>query len=155
MTDQTVTLDDVEVALARSKIDGALLVYIDTQEDTGRIRVNLNEGTLYDGDPEEPTMSADPLKVSMDDVMKKALDAFPESEIEQDDDGQIIINTNLTEGLNEEIVSMAKPSLDSEVVDDLSRAFRTSLKTEGIVGENVDKAIKNVEDYIADHYELF
>ena len=32
--------------------DGELVVQVDTQVDTGRVRVNLNEGVLFDGDPE-------------------------------------------------------------------------------------------------------
>lgn len=210
MTDQAVTLDDVEVTLARSKIDGALLVYIDTQEDTGRIRVNLNEGTLYDDDPEEPVVSADPLsddvkdavesyntsgdpiretlrlvelykdagreqredlkemievglgcpprkerKMRMDDVMRKAAEAFPESEVDQDADGQIIINTNLTEGKSGEVVSMTKPDLNRDVANDIIRNFRIALNNEGVRPLQIDKANEALNNYIADHYELF
>lgn len=42
----------IEVHVYRSPIDGALVVQIDTTEDTGRVRVNINDGRLWDGDPE-------------------------------------------------------------------------------------------------------
>ena len=35
-----------------SLIDGAAVAQIDTTEDTGRVRVFLNDGTIYDGHPE-------------------------------------------------------------------------------------------------------
>lgn len=35
-----------------SLIDGAAVAQIDTTESTGRIRVFLNDGTIYDGNPE-------------------------------------------------------------------------------------------------------
>lgn len=42
----------IEVTIYRSKIDGALVVDVDTVPDTGRVRVNLNDGTIWTGDPE-------------------------------------------------------------------------------------------------------
>lgn len=33
--------------------DGARVVQIDTDLDVGRVRVNLNDGVIYDGNPEE------------------------------------------------------------------------------------------------------
>lgn len=44
---------DVDVVIFRSYIDGAIVVQIDSRESVQHIRVNLNEGTLFDGDPEE------------------------------------------------------------------------------------------------------
>lgn len=32
--------------------DGALVVHVDTLVDTGHVRINLNDNTVYDGDPE-------------------------------------------------------------------------------------------------------
>lgn len=42
----------IDVATFRSPIDGALVVQIDTNAETGRVRVNLNEAPVYDGDPD-------------------------------------------------------------------------------------------------------
>lgn len=42
----------VEVSVHRSSIDGALVVQVDTTGDTGDLRVNLNDGMLWDGNPE-------------------------------------------------------------------------------------------------------
>lgn len=41
-----------ETATVSRADDGALVVQIDTHEGTGRVRVWLNDGALYDGDPE-------------------------------------------------------------------------------------------------------
>jgi hypothetical protein len=45
----------ITVGQYESEDDGAHLVWIDTQENTGHIRVYLNDGDipLYDGDPEK------------------------------------------------------------------------------------------------------
>lgn len=43
----------IEVCAGESPIDGAHLVIIDTLGMTGRIRILLNDGTIYDADPEE------------------------------------------------------------------------------------------------------
>lgn len=40
-----------EVSVFRGN-DGALVVQIDTNDDTGRIRVNVNDGAVFDGDCE-------------------------------------------------------------------------------------------------------
>lgn len=42
----------VEVDTGISDIDGTHIVQIDTADNTGRIRVFINDGTIYDGDPE-------------------------------------------------------------------------------------------------------
>lgn len=39
----------VELSVFRGD-DGALVVQIDTFDDTGRVRVNLNDGAVFDGD---------------------------------------------------------------------------------------------------------
>lgn len=44
--------DAVEVMVYRSELDNAPVVEIDTQVDTGVLRVNLNDGLIWDGDPE-------------------------------------------------------------------------------------------------------
>ena len=43
----------ITVVVYRSTLDGALVVEIDSETESGRIRVNLNEGHLYDADPED------------------------------------------------------------------------------------------------------
>lgn len=40
-----------EVTIFRGT-DGALVVQVDTLVDTGHVRINLNDNTVYDGDPE-------------------------------------------------------------------------------------------------------
>jgi len=45
----------IEVAVHRSPIDGALVVQIDTEAEAGDIRVNLNDGLIWHGDPESTT----------------------------------------------------------------------------------------------------
>lgn len=42
----------IDVTIYRSPRDGALVVEIDTQVEAGRVRVNLNDGILFDADPE-------------------------------------------------------------------------------------------------------
>lgn len=42
----------IDVTIYRSPQDGALVVEIDTQVEAGRVRVNLNDGVLFDADPE-------------------------------------------------------------------------------------------------------
>lgn len=51
-TGQSPALSPVEVDTGISEIDGATIVQIDTAANTGRIRVFINDGTIYDGDPE-------------------------------------------------------------------------------------------------------
>ena len=41
-----------EVSMYRSDMDGTLVVQVDTDAAVGRIRVNLNDGPVWDGDPE-------------------------------------------------------------------------------------------------------
>lgn len=41
------------VTVIRSIDDGAIVVQIDTGMDTGRLRVNVNDGEIFDRDPEE------------------------------------------------------------------------------------------------------
>jgi hypothetical protein len=45
----------IEVSVCRSKIDGALVAEIDTTDETGELRVYLNDGLIWDGDPESTT----------------------------------------------------------------------------------------------------
>lgn len=45
----------IEVNVYRSRQDGALVIEIDTQDDTGDLRVNLNDAPIWDGDPESTT----------------------------------------------------------------------------------------------------
>lgn len=47
----------IEVTVYRSTIDGALVVQIDTEQDTGRVRVDLNDSAIWDGDPEEGNLA--------------------------------------------------------------------------------------------------
>lgn len=44
----------LEVDVHRSPDDGVLVVQIDTELDTGRVRVNVNDSAIFDRDPEEP-----------------------------------------------------------------------------------------------------
>lgn len=41
-----------EVHVSRSLIDNSIYVQIDTRENVGNVRVELNDGPLYDGNPE-------------------------------------------------------------------------------------------------------
>lgn len=43
----------VETTVYRSDIDGAIVIEIDTQPASGHVRINLNDGTIWDRDPEE------------------------------------------------------------------------------------------------------
>jgi len=43
----------VETTIYRSDIDGAVVIEIDTQPETGHVRVNLNDSPIWDRDPEE------------------------------------------------------------------------------------------------------
>lgn len=52
----------IDVSVFRSPNDGALVVQIDTESDGDRVRVNLNEGVLWDGDPEVDVSNADVLE---------------------------------------------------------------------------------------------
>lgn len=45
----------IEVTVYRSGIDAALVVEIDTTDETGNLRVNLNDGPIWEGDPESTT----------------------------------------------------------------------------------------------------
>lgn len=40
----------VEIMVVHAAKDDAIVVFVDT-EDAGRIRLNLNDGVIYDGDP--------------------------------------------------------------------------------------------------------
>jgi hypothetical protein len=42
----------IEVSIGRSPFDGALVVQIDTENNGGVIRVHLNDGNIFTGDPE-------------------------------------------------------------------------------------------------------
>lgn len=42
----------VELSVFVSVIDGAIVLQIDTPPDIGRFRINVNEGTVFDADPE-------------------------------------------------------------------------------------------------------
>src|SRR5690606_17780457 len=53
MTDQLTPAKGITVTHYRGASDGVPVVQIDTAQDAGRLRVNLNDGPpLYDGDPE-------------------------------------------------------------------------------------------------------
>ncbi|MEV8135181.1 hypothetical protein [Microbacterium aurantiacum] len=53
MTDQLTPAKGITVTHYRGESDGVPVVQIDTAQDAGRLRVNLNDGPpLYDGDPE-------------------------------------------------------------------------------------------------------
>lgn len=45
-------VEDVDVSVWISEIDASPVVQVDTYEQTGAVRVYLNDGTLFDGDPE-------------------------------------------------------------------------------------------------------
>lgn len=49
----TINVPGVTVTVTRSTIDGARLLFVDTQQGVGRVRIDLNDGTIWDGDPEE------------------------------------------------------------------------------------------------------
>lgn len=44
---------DVEVYIFEARNDDAIVVQIDTGERTGRLRVRVNDGAIWDGDPEK------------------------------------------------------------------------------------------------------
>jgi hypothetical protein len=48
----TEQLENLEVLTWVSDDDGALVVQIDTSANAGRVRVNINDGAIWDGDPE-------------------------------------------------------------------------------------------------------
>ncbi|WP_416445447.1 hypothetical protein AB3K78_01200 [Leucobacter sp. HNU] len=48
----TTQREPVDVTVTRSEIDGALLIQIDTEDETGHLRIDLNDGTIWDADPE-------------------------------------------------------------------------------------------------------
>lgn len=48
----------LELGVHRSPIDGALIVQLDTSEDTGPLRVLLNEAVIWNRDPEEQPAAA-------------------------------------------------------------------------------------------------
>jgi hypothetical protein len=58
----------IEVEVTRSPIDGALVVQVDTTGDTGRVRINLNDGAVWDGDPEQEQSAFDLLREIADRV---------------------------------------------------------------------------------------
>ncbi|UOR02081.1 hypothetical protein MUN77_01735 [Leucobacter allii] len=41
------------IASYRSELDGAVVIDLDTVDDVGRVRVTLNDGVIWDGDPEQ------------------------------------------------------------------------------------------------------
>ena len=43
----------VEVTVHRSPLDGALVIQVDTTEETGPLRVTLNDSPIWNRDPEE------------------------------------------------------------------------------------------------------
>lgn len=56
MKELTASLEELgleAITFGRSEIDGAVLVMIDTLEHVGRVRIDLNDGTIWDQDPEE------------------------------------------------------------------------------------------------------
>lgn len=67
----------IEVTVYRSRIDGALVVEIDTVPGTGRVRVNLNDGTLWDSDPEVPRPRSDAHVEALSILRTMQLDANP------------------------------------------------------------------------------
>lgn len=53
ITDQQDQLP-AEITVYRSNIDNALVIEIDTYETTGHTRIYLNDGTIFDADPDAP-----------------------------------------------------------------------------------------------------
>lgn len=53
MTTMITEVVDLEAMIFRSPIDGKLVVQIDSGPDAGAIRVSLNDGPIWDGDPED------------------------------------------------------------------------------------------------------
>lgn len=41
-----------QIVVTKSENDGATLIVIDTLESAGRVRIDLNDGTIWDQDPE-------------------------------------------------------------------------------------------------------
>lgn len=53
VTDRMEILPGVTVTTYYGEGDGAKVVHIDTEQDAGHVRVNLNDGpAIFDGDPE-------------------------------------------------------------------------------------------------------
>lgn len=47
----------IELDAYVSAHDGAIVVHIDTAIDARHLRVNVNDGVVFDGDPESPTLT--------------------------------------------------------------------------------------------------
>jgi hypothetical protein len=43
----------LETCVYRSRVDGAIVVEVETEAGLGRLRITLNDGTVWDGDPEQ------------------------------------------------------------------------------------------------------
>jgi hypothetical protein len=41
------------IGIGTSPVDGAAYVWFETEDDTGRLRIDVNEGTVFDQDPED------------------------------------------------------------------------------------------------------
>lgn len=48
----------VETTIYRSDVDGAVVIEIDTQAEAGHVRINLNDASIWDRDPEETPATA-------------------------------------------------------------------------------------------------
>lgn len=48
----TIPGGEVLVSAYVSDVDGVPVIQVDTNPGSGRLRVNLNDGTLWDGDPD-------------------------------------------------------------------------------------------------------
>lgn len=75
----------IEVSVHRSTVDGALVVEIDTTDETGEIRVSINDGLIWEGDPDSTT-SARELLTQIDRLRfaagsRRLLDATPEQNV--------------------------------------------------------------------------
>ncbi len=71
----------IEVSVYRSKIDGALVVEIDTTDETGDLRINLNDGQIWTGDPESTTSGLALLK-RIEELVPNALGYTDEQDFE-------------------------------------------------------------------------
>lgn len=80
----------IEVAVSRSPIDGVIVVQIDTEPDLDDLRVNLNDGLIWHGDPESTTGYRD-LLAAIDTEQKRTLKQPPELVAQSDADFRVFV----------------------------------------------------------------
>ena len=75
-----VEIAPIDVSVTRSPDNGALVVQIDTGEDTGHVQVAMNDSIIFDRDPEEPHPLQDLLR-EYDSVMGEFNTLSPQAQV--------------------------------------------------------------------------